>query len=75
MAVEAALRRRDLNLRVRERLELVEAAALGHDLPAIARSSGRSGATGRRGTSGYGRVSRPHPYHGGTPPRLVNNPG
>ena len=41
-AVHAALRRRDLIPRVRERLEMVKAAMLGHDLPAIARWSGRS---------------------------------
>jgi transposase len=40
-AVEAALRRRDLAPRVRERLEMVKAAALGQDLEAIARWSGR----------------------------------
>lgn len=40
-AVEAALRRRDLTPRVRERLEMVKAAALGQDLAGIARWSGR----------------------------------
>jgi len=47
-AVEAALRRRDLTPRVRERLEMVKAAALGQDLAAIARWSGRTPATVRR---------------------------
>ena len=47
-AVEAALRRRDLAPRVRERLEMVKAAALGHDLGWIARWSGRTPETARR---------------------------
>lgn len=47
-AVERALRRRDLAPRVRERLELVEAAALGQDLAAIAAWSGRTERTVRR---------------------------
>jgi transposase len=45
--VEAALRRRDLAPRVRERLEMVKAAALGHDLGQIAAWSGRTPATVR----------------------------
>jgi len=44
-AVQAALRRRDLVPRLRERLEMVKAAMLGQDLAAIARWSGRSEAT------------------------------
>jgi transposase len=44
-AVEAMLRRRDLAPRLRERLEMVKAAALGQDLAAIARWSGRTPAT------------------------------
>lgn len=44
-AVHAALRERDLVPRVRERLEMVKAAILGHDLPTIARWSGRSEVT------------------------------
>ena len=44
-AVHAALHRRDLAPRVRERLEMVKAATLGHDLPAIAHWTGRSEAT------------------------------
>jgi len=41
-AVEAALRRRDLVPRVRERLEMVKAVALGYPLEAVARWSGRT---------------------------------
>jgi transposase len=47
-AVEAALRRRDLAPRPRERLEMVKAAALGQDLAGIARWSGRTPETVRR---------------------------
>ena len=48
-SVDAALRRRDLAPRVREPLEMVKAAALGHDLAAVAvAGSGRSAATVRR---------------------------
>ena len=47
-AVEAALRRRDLTPRVRERLEMVKAAALGQDLDEIAAWSGRTRPTVRR---------------------------
>ena len=47
-AVEAALRRRDLAPRVRERLEMVKAAALGQDVAAIAAWSGRTAPTVRR---------------------------
>jgi transposase len=47
-AVEAALRRRDLAPRVRERLEMVKARALGADLPGIAAWSGRSVRTVRQ---------------------------
>ena len=46
--VEAALRRRDLALRVRERLEMVKARALGADLSGIAAWSGRSVRTVRQ---------------------------
>ncbi len=52
-AVEAALRRRDLAPRLRERLEMVKAAALGQDLAAIARWSGRSAGTVRRWLSRF----------------------
>ena len=47
-AVEAALRRRDLAPRVRERLEMVKARARGSELPGIAAWSGRSVRTVRR---------------------------
>jgi transposase len=46
-AVEAALRRRDLSPRERERLEMIKAAALGQDLAGIARWSGRTPETVR----------------------------
>ena len=51
--IETALRRRDLAPRVRERLEMVKAAALGQDLAAIARWSGRTPATVRRWLVAY----------------------
>ena len=47
-AVEAALRRRELAPRVRERLELVKAAALGQDTVAIVAWRGRGERTVRR---------------------------
>jgi transposase len=47
VAVEAALRRRDLTPRVRERLEMVKAASLGQELDGIARWSGRTPETVR----------------------------
>jgi transposase len=47
-AVEAQLRRRDLRPRVRERLEMVKAAALGQERGQIATWSGRSVRTVRR---------------------------
>src|SRR5260221_13558735 len=43
--VERQLRRRDLTRRVRERLEMVKAAALGDEVERIARWSGRSAPT------------------------------
>ena len=66
-AVEAALRRRDLAPRVRERLEMVKAAGLGQDLATIARWSGRTPRTVRRwlavfrdgGIGGAGRCPDP----------------
>jgi transposase len=45
--VEATLRRRDLAPRMRERLEMVKAAALGQDVEGIARWSGRTPETVR----------------------------
>ena len=53
-AVETLLRRRELRPRVRERLEMVKAQALGHDLGQIATWSGRSGRTVRRWLGRYG---------------------
>jgi transposase len=47
-AVEERLRRPDLSRRERERLEMVNAAALGYDAAAIARWSGRTVRTVRR---------------------------
>jgi hypothetical protein len=47
-AVEAALRRRDLAPRERERLEMVKAAVLGQEVAAIAAWSGRGERTVRR---------------------------
>ena len=47
-AVEAALRRRDLAPRLRERLEMVKGAALGQDEAAIAAWVGRTPRTVRR---------------------------
>ena len=52
-AVEAALRRGDLVPRHRERLAMVKAAALGQDLAAIARWSGRRPETVRRWLAAY----------------------
>src|SRR4051794_24108657 len=52
--VEVALRRRDLSLRVRERLEMVKAAALGQDVDAIARWSGRTPETVRHWLRRFG---------------------
>ena len=52
--VERLLRRRDLPPRVRERLEMVKAAALGQDLAAIATWSGRTVRTVKRWLRRYG---------------------
>ena len=52
--VEAVLRRRDLPPRLRERLEMVKAAALGQDVAAIARWSGRTPETVRRWLGVFG---------------------
>src|SRR5256714_14479441 len=52
--VERLLRRRDLPPRVRERLEMVKAAALGQDLAAIAAWGGRTVRTVKRWLRGYG---------------------
>jgi transposase len=53
--VETLLRRRDLSPRVRERLEMVKARALGQDLEAIAAWSGRTGRTIKRWLRRYGQ--------------------
>jgi transposase len=52
--VEAVLRRRDLPPRLRERLEMVKAAALGQDVAAIARWSGRTPETVRHWLGRFG---------------------
>ena len=57
-AVEAALRRRDVAPRVRERLEMVKAVALGHPLAAIAAWSGRTERTVRRWLAAFARGGR-----------------
>jgi len=51
--VEAVLRRRDVSPRVRERLEMVKAAALRRDLVAIAQWSGRTERTVARWLGAY----------------------
>ncbi len=51
--VEAALRRRDLSPRVRERLEMVKAAALGRELRVIVEWSGRGERTVVRWLGAY----------------------
>src|SRR5215210_8819740 len=72
VAVEAQLRRRDLSPRVRERLEMVKAAALGQELDQIALWSGRSVGTVRRWLVAWARgglaalADAPRP---GRPPR------
>jgi hypothetical protein len=53
-AVERLRRRRDLPPQVRERLEMVKAAALGQELAAIAAWSGRSVRTVQRWLRRYG---------------------
>src|SRR5436309_13057908 len=51
--VDRWLRRRDLAPRLRERLEMAKAVALGQDLPTIARWSGRTERTVRRWLGRY----------------------
>ncbi len=48
VAIQAMVQQRDLTPRIRERLEMVKAADLGHDLAAIATWSDRSMQTVRR---------------------------
>ena len=54
-AVEAALRRRDLPPRARERLEMVKAVALGYPLREVTRWSGRTERTVRRWLGAFAR--------------------
>jgi transposase len=71
-AVEAALRRRDLAPRVRERLEMVKAAWLGEDVAAIARWSGRTAATVRHWLGRFragGIAALADAPRGGRPPK------
>ena len=72
--VERLLRRRDLPPRVRERLEMVKAAALGQDLAAIAAWSGRTVRTVKRwlrryGAAGGGVAAVADAPRAGRPPR------
>jgi transposase len=70
--VEAQLRRRDLPPRVRERLEMMKAAALGQELDQIARWSGRSVSTVRRWLTAWaqgGRAALADAPRSGRPPR------
>jgi transposase len=71
-AVEAALRRRDLGPRVRERLEMVKCVALGYPLAEIARWSGRTERTVRRwlrAFAGGGAAAVADGPRAGRPPR------
>ena len=52
-SVEAALRRRDLAPRVRERLEMVKGVALGHPLGVVGRWSGRTARTVERWVAAF----------------------
>src|SRR2546421_7533616 len=69
--LRATLRREDLSPRVRERLEMVKAADLGHDLGQITAWSGRTPRTVRRwlGAFASGGVGAraPAPPPGGPP--------
>src|SRR3954449_11516438 len=53
--LRATLRREDLSPRVRERLEMVKAADLGHDLGQITAWSGGTPRTGRRWVGAFAR--------------------
>src|SRR2546423_13333459 len=53
--LRATLRREDLSPRVRERLEMVKAADLGHDLGQITAWSGRTPRTVRRWVGAFAR--------------------
>ena len=70
--VEARLRQRDLSPRMRERLEMVKAHLLGHDLAAIMRWTGRSARTVRRWVArfaGGGVAALADAPRGGRPPQ------
>ena len=69
--VEALLHQRTLNPRVRERLEMVKARALGQDLPTIARWCGRTVRTVDRWLREYlggGAAALADARRGGRPP-------
>ena len=71
-AVEAALRRRDLTPRRRERLEMVKAVALGYSLAEVARWSGRTERTVGRWLAAFaagGVVAVADAPRAGRPPR------
>ena len=70
--LEALLRRRDLSPRLRERLEMVKARALGQDLVSIARWSGRTVRTVERWLRRYaqgGVAALSDAPRAGRPPR------
>jgi transposase len=71
-AIETRLRRRDLALRERERLEMIKAVALGQDEASIAAWSGRSVRTVRRCLTRFrrgGLTALPDRARSGRPPR------
>jgi transposase len=71
-AVEAALHRRHLVPRVRERLEMVKGVALGQSLGEVARWSGRSERTVTRWLGAFatgGLAARADAPRGGRPPK------
>ena len=71
-AVEAALWRRDLAPRVRERLEMVKGVMLGQSLAAVARWSGRSERTVTRWLAAFAAGGVPvlaDAPRGGRPPK------
>lgn len=72
--IEQWLRRRDLAPRLRERLEMVKAVALGQNLASIVRWSGRSARTVRRWLGGYkagGLAALADAPRRGRPPRAA----
>lgn len=71
-AVEVALRQRTLTPRLRERLEMVKGAGLGHDLATIAAWSGRTPTTVQRWLTGFvtgGMAALADAPRAGRPPR------